>query len=502
MRHNLKIHERFLMHIWSKQYLARNMKTCDGKNLKVIETGELNLDGGPDFKNARVKIGDITYIGDIEIHRNILDWLRHKHQEDPRYNKVILHVVLRSQNDFLPTITQSGREIPVLFLDKFLPESIQSIWQKAILDERMLHRNTITCFDKNRHLSTMLIEKWLSKLSIERLELKLHRFEERLHELAYERLMSVCEDKIKYCLVPEEGNYEEVPFPLVNLKITQKHLTVRSIWEQLLYEGIMEGLGYSKNRTPFIKLAQNLNLQLIKSKNLNNEEVCIQALLFGFAGLLPEEKEVYDEEERNYIRSLKLEWLKLLPLIKCEILNKADWQFFCARPSNFPTIKIAAACKIVKKFLSEDIFRNTIQTIKAQTTALKKITSLINLLKPDRDNFWEHHYTFERKTIKKQNLLGVSRIQEIIVNSILPVTLLYARVFKDTQARQGALDIYKTLKTKDTNYIIRLMDKQLVRGKLDLTKICNQQALIQLYKYYCNDNKCKECEFGKIILKH
>ena len=76
------IHERFLRHIWSNQYLKTTLQTVDGKALRVIDVGQLNSDSGPDFLNAKVKVGSITYAGDIEIHRTTFDWFQHQHQED------------------------------------------------------------------------------------------------------------------------------------------------------------------------------------------------------------------------------------------------------------------------------------------------------------------------------------------------------------------------------------------------------------------------------------
>ena len=59
-RRTHNIHERFLRHIWSKQYLTADLQTADGKTLKVFDVGQLNSDGGPDFCNAKIKIDDVV----------------------------------------------------------------------------------------------------------------------------------------------------------------------------------------------------------------------------------------------------------------------------------------------------------------------------------------------------------------------------------------------------------------------------------------------------------
>jgi hypothetical protein len=384
-RHALNIHERFLRHIWSKQYLKIPLQTADGKELKVIDVGQLNSDSGPDFLNAKVKVGNITYAGDVEIHRTTFDWFQHQHQEDPHYNKVVLHVVLESENKFMPTLVKSGREIPVLILGNFLSESIHTIWQKAILDERAKKTGNIRCFNRNDALSNELIDRWLKKLAMERLEIKLRRFEERLKQLAYEKRMMVYERQRPYGEPPLEGEHDEIPAQFPELK--QKDFMQKEIWEQVLFEGIMEGLGYSKNREPFIRLARTVTLKMIKDLGIENEEFRIRALLFGAAGLIPKIKTLKQKESRDYVRSLAREWKILKSFFHSEILHFAEWRFFPTRPSNFPTLRLAAAGVLIKRMLFDDLFRQIIQTIKADCSQEEKENGLIRLLNIETDYF-------------------------------------------------------------------------------------------------------------------
>ena len=71
------------------------MSTVDGRRVHVIDPGRLNTDAGPDFFNAKIRIGSDMWAGDVEIHVNASDWHRHRHDGDPAYNSVILHVVGR-----------------------------------------------------------------------------------------------------------------------------------------------------------------------------------------------------------------------------------------------------------------------------------------------------------------------------------------------------------------------------------------------------------------------
>ena len=496
-RRTHKIHERFLRHIWSKQYLTAALQTADGKTLQVFEVGTLNSDGGPDFCNAKIKIGGVTKSGDIEIHRTVFEWIQHQHQEDPRYNKVILHVVLETTKAAPPTLVHSGRQIPILVLGQFLSDPIQIIWQKAILDERAYTSETIRCFSMNSVLTSDEIDHWLSKLAAERLEIKLRRFEERLSQLAYERRLILHEWRRPYGNLPLEGEHNEIP-PLLT-ELTQKDFSNKELWEQVLYESVMEGLGYSKNREPFVRLARSVPLKEIATRQSAIDKFILEALLFGAAGLLPKNTDVKEKEARTYLRGLRKRWKELRPHYHGEILNAADWQFFPTRPSNFPTIRLAAACLLIKEFLVNDFFRSIIQILKADFTAAEKEHNLIQLFSIDTNDFWKHHYNFDKAVSSNVSALGISRIRDIIINGILPISLLYTRIFKDKTVRDGALGVYQSFPKSEDNAITRLMEKQLLKGKLSLKNVGRQQAVIQLYKFYCTEGRCSDCDLGAVL---
>jgi len=425
--------------------------------------------------------------------------MQHQHQEDTRYNKVILHVVLETTDNAPPTFVHSGRQIPILVLGQFLSNSIQIIWQKAILDERVKKSETIRCFSKNNILTSETIDHWLAKLAVERLELKLRRFNERLKQLAHETRMTLHEWQRPYGELPLEGEHDEIPLLLPEL--TQKDFSNKELWEQVLYEGVMEGFGYSKNREPFVRLARSLTLKEIVNYKLKYDNSILEALLFGVAGLLPKNTNMEEKEARNYISELRKQWKKLRPQYHGEILNVADWQFFPTRPSNFPTVRLAAACLLIKEFLFNDLFRRIIQTMKANISATEKERKLIQLFSIEINDFWKHHYNFDKAASNNVTALGASRIREIVINTILPIALLYARIFKDKAVREGALDVYQSLPASENNSITRLMGKQLLKGKLSLKNISRQQAVIQLYKFYCTEGRCADCELSAVFAR-
>ena len=108
------ITERLLQFIWQFQYYNINeLQTSTGESIQVVSPGQLNSNQGPDFINARIRIGKTLWAGTVEIHINSSDWKKHRHQSDKNYNNVVLHVVW--QNDY-PESYEEEKRIPVLEL--------------------------------------------------------------------------------------------------------------------------------------------------------------------------------------------------------------------------------------------------------------------------------------------------------------------------------------------------------------------------------------------------
>ena len=117
--------EELLHHIWKYRLFASHQLTdTEGSTIDIIDVGHHNLDAGPDFINAKIKIGDTLWAGNVEIHKKASDWNTHKHPTNPAYNSVILHVVAECNTDIF---TQEGRKIPQLKLP--LTPVLMEQWQ-------------------------------------------------------------------------------------------------------------------------------------------------------------------------------------------------------------------------------------------------------------------------------------------------------------------------------------------------------------------------------------
>ncbi len=113
--------EDVLQYIWKTQSITKShLETVSGEPLQILKQGTLNDDSGPDFSSARIIINKVDWVGDVEVHIKTSYWNQHKHQHDPAYNKVILHVVWEHDTQ---VTRNDGSEIPTLELKSLVSQA-------------------------------------------------------------------------------------------------------------------------------------------------------------------------------------------------------------------------------------------------------------------------------------------------------------------------------------------------------------------------------------------
>src|SRR5512133_1075412 len=226
--------EEFIQFIWKYGLFDRTGLISDGGDeIQVISLGEHNGDSGPDFLNARLKIGRTTWAGNVEIHLRSSDWFTHRHHEDKAYDSVILHVVYQHNQ----SVTRSNDEvIPTLVLP--CNEKLYGNYQKLLTRKGM-----IPCQEKIHRIEPLLLDCWLSSLVVERLRKKTEHIEEYLRH--------------------NKGN-----------------------WEEAFYISMARSFGFGLNASPFELTARSVPLAILNRHRDNLLQV--EALLMGQAGLLDE----------------------------------------------------------------------------------------------------------------------------------------------------------------------------------------------------------------------
>lgn len=490
------MHEDLLRHIWSKQLFdASKLVTTDNRVVRVVHPGTLHRGSGPDFRNAIVIIDGTRFTGDIEFHRTDHDWHSHQHQNDPAYNSVILHVVLSGNS--LPTHSHSGRIIPTVILEPFLLSSIDQLSDQLLREEYASRSKPIPCTAANDAIDAAVLVNWIRTLYRERLQDKVHRMYERLCDIIISQRRIIGEPHPPY---NEMIDSNDIPLPDVN--IDKESFRQKLPWEQLLYESMMDGLGYSNNREGMKSLAEQVSMLQWKhcssSRELSAQE--IQSVLFKVSGLLPTIDEVTDQQSKVYVHQLQTLWKELPVQIPLMASHSSVWNFSPTRPSNFPTIRIAAAGVILHKLLYQSLFKSLVTILEGKySSPQSKIEQLLQLLDTGDDPFWNFHYSFTEATHRPHALLGKSRKYDIIVNTIIPFVCLYAKIFRKSELAEHCLNVAVELPLLEDNAVLRTMSKHLVKGKINIEFAYQQQGLIQLHQRYCCVERCRECDVGKKV---
>lgn len=286
-----KIKEDLLYYVWNlKTFDLDDLQTTSGQPVQIIQAGIRNQHSGPDFLQARIRIGPEIWVGHVEMHVLSSDWLKHQHQEDKAFQNVILHVVYQEDEKIsLP----NGEELACIELkDRIRPMLIGQY------ENLMLAQNWIPCEKNERPVSIPALRGWYESILVERLAAKTNRIQEVLENTDYD-------------------------------------------WEEAFYRTLGRNFGFNVNADVFEALTISLPRKiLIKHKDKLKQ---VEALLYGQAGLL------HQSFQDDYALDLKAEYDYLQMIHKLTPLQEQQWKYMRMRPANFPTIRIAQFAVLIFK---------------------------------------------------------------------------------------------------------------------------------------------------------
>ncbi len=283
------MNEKYLHFIWkSKRLLTTELSTTTGENIIIRSFGEYNFDSGPDFFNGSVQLGDLALHGNIEMHVNSSDWMKHGHQHDSAYNNVILHVVYNHDMEILV----NGQPLPTLEL-KYLID-----WKHFNESPHKLEfQNNIPC-DKHLYVvSENAIDGQLKRNTHDRLQRK----STELDEL----------------------------FVSLNLSI-----------HELLFYSLLRAFGGKLNALPFIELANRIPVYHFLRSTLSIRE----SILLGASGFLE------DSFDHEYERLLKSDWAFQKHRLTLSNLESSSLKFKGARPGSFPALRLVQFANFSDRF--------------------------------------------------------------------------------------------------------------------------------------------------------
>jgi hypothetical protein len=491
MKPDDQVPEKVLYDIWKNQSFKGNLKTTDGNSISVFKTGTLNQENaGPDFKNARIKIGNFTYIGDVEIDKHYSDWKNHGHNIDNKYNSVVLHIFMSEHENNGYVYSRNGRKVPSICILDYVEKNILI---PPVDDEETKHESSINklkCFDATSNLENEFKSRFLGRLGVERFQKKSKRIFERLKEIQFIKELDISEPVVSYDL-PERFHQRNFQY---------EDFKSKDVWTQLFYEMLFEALGYTQNKLQMTSLTRTADLDFFRK--IQNDGVIIEkyeAALFKISGLLQTNKSVTEYQSKEYIERMELHWSSIKPFYDGKYFNETIWQFLRIRPQNFPTIRMAAGARLIKSLIYDELMDFLVNKIE-QTESMKTLTdTLRRKFIISADGFWEDHFVFDKKTKKGiRFFIGKPRADEIIVNVILPFFAVYFEVFQNHKMVNKIRKLFSIYEQEIENQIVSEVIKSLgLEDSINRTVI--SQGAISLYRNYCSRHKCLECEIGKKV---
>ncbi len=276
------MNEEFLSYLWQFRHLSPDLKTESGDPITILHPGDRNTDGGPDFFNARLRIGDTIWAGNVEIHIRASNWIKHGHQLDHAYDNAILHVVYEAD---IPVNYSNGAPLQTLVIKNQFPNWIFDRYQQM-----MLNHQWIPCFNQLVTTTDHGFDLWAPSLAVERLVSKA-------------------------------------------LYIKQLWENCRNNWEDAFYQHLGSAFGFKINSLQFELLTKSLPLKIVKKHG--DDIFRLEALLFGQSGMLG------NTHTDLYPKELLQEYLFLQKKYDLKPISESAWKFLRLRPTNFPTLRIS-----------------------------------------------------------------------------------------------------------------------------------------------------------------
>ena len=387
--------EILLHYTWKHKMLPlKELTTTDGREVEIIDPGLHNRNAGPDFFNAKVRIGGTLWVGNVEIHDRASDWYQHGHDGDPRYDNVVLHVCEEVDTDVR---TSDGHYIPQLQLS--VPQQVRENYEELLRTDQYP-----PCYKIIPDLSALTVHAWMAALQTERLERKTDDIRRRAEQCG-------------------------------------------GSWEDAYFVTLARNYGFGINSEAFEQWALNVPMNAVAHHR--DDLFQIEAIFLGQAGLLELDTvpKQYQQDALNdgYLARLRNEYQYLAHKFSMQPMDARQWNFLRLRPQNFPHIRLAQLANLYyegRAGLSQLVDCKTVDQLKA-------------LLATHVTPYWETHYAFGSQSAKNAKRLSASSINLLIINTAIPVLFAVGRHRQKEELCDRAFDLLEQLRPEQ-NHIIRL----------------------------------------------
>lgn len=386
--------EQLLHYCWKHRLFPLDgLRTTEGEEVEVIDPGLHNHNAGPDFFNAKVKIGGQLWVGNVEIHDRASDWFLHGHEKDVHFNNVILHVVGLADTQ---AETADGCRPPQMELQ--VPEQVRHNYDELIKTD-----SYPPCYRIIPSLSRLTKHSWMSALETERLERKTEDIKRRADRC--------------------QGS-----------------------WEAAYFVTMARNYGFGINAEAMEQWA--LSIPLNDVGHHRDDIFQIEAFFMGQAGLLdplsiPERHRQAAITDEYFFR-LNNEYRFLAHKFSLQPVDFHSWRFLRLRPQNFPHIRISQLANLY--------FHRRASL--SQLIECKDMKSVKELLSTSVTSYWQTHYAFGCESKPNEKHLSDASLNLLLINTVVPILFAFGRHKLDDTLCDRAFDFLEQLKAED-NHITR-----------------------------------------------
>ncbi len=434
--------ELVLQDVWKhRRFDVRAARLCTGERLDVLHAGRHNTDAGPDFLDARVALTDpegrtVVLAGDVEVHRTSSEWVLHRHNEDSRYDRVVLHVAFAEDRHTGKLRRADSTLLPEVVLGQHVGGSLR----RLLFDFFANPRPHFPCAGTWETVPDGVRRRWVGRLGRE-------RFAERVAGLA------------------EWGEPAGA-----------------------LLHAVFRALGYAPNAEPMVELSRRAAPTLSSELDLLDRE----ALLFGLSGLLPAPESLrgVDPPAADHVAALAARFEAIGPAERP--MAATWWSAARLRPTNQPALRIAQAAALTgRQYLgAPDVLAVTGEMVRDREPirALRRW-----LLSAEPSTFWMDHVRFQTRVPPGTGHLGTDRADRLIVDAILPAVALLARRTRDRPMQKRVLEVAAALPAPSDSLTRRYAPFK-PSGELEAS------GLRTLARDWCARGRCLECAVGKYLV--
>lgn len=380
--------EDYLHYLWQFQkFKPQVLKTSDGFEVTVLSCGSHNSLSGPDFFNARLLIDGQEWAGNVEIHLRSSDWYMHGHENDPAYDNVILHVVWEHD---VEVYRKDNSPLPVTEIKHLVSPGALRCYEELCSG---VGSRWINCENDLPDIDDFLLQNWLDRLYVERLENKTKSINTLFEKSAGD-------------------------------------------WEAVLFQMLAKNFGLNINGDAFLSIASSIPYSVIRKSRGNIRQ--LEALLLGQAGLLEQ------ENEEPYFLSLKQEYDYLKHKFNLSRNGILPLKYFRLRPDNFPELRLVQLAAVYHK-------HRTLFTVIQHCRTANEIYELFEISVSD---FWNTHFTFVKSHSPRKKRLSKKFLDLLIINTVVPIKFSYLKS-KGRDENEAVFDIMDAIAPEENNIIKR-----------------------------------------------